>query len=196
MRPLQLLFLCFTVLAAAEPEVIDGYQLPPEPDPKVNNSTLLGIDSNNNGVRDDVERYIYFRFRDFENAETDRAIAMQYAQATQIVIQEPEKAYEKKTYKMMDDALDCQWYYFNKYLINIHNFREREKYRQKHDIFDEKMKDVIFNTKERLEAYLKYNDALSGHVYESRVKTKDKCAIDIDLLTPSPAQARDRSTNN
>jgi hypothetical protein len=43
-------------------EVIDGHVLPPEPDPKVNNATLLGIDSNNNGVRDDVERWIYSRY--------------------------------------------------------------------------------------------------------------------------------------
>ena len=33
-------------------ETINGHTLPPEPDPKINNSTLLGIDSNNNGVRE------------------------------------------------------------------------------------------------------------------------------------------------
>ncbi len=43
-------------------KVIHGHRLPPEPDPKINNSTLLGIDSNNNGVRDDVERWIYTRY--------------------------------------------------------------------------------------------------------------------------------------
>ena len=44
--------------SSGEPEVINGFTLPPEPDPVINNSTLLGIDSNNNGVRDDVERVI------------------------------------------------------------------------------------------------------------------------------------------
>jgi hypothetical protein len=39
-------------------EVIHGYTLPTEPDPTINNSTLLGIDSNDNGVRDDVEIWI------------------------------------------------------------------------------------------------------------------------------------------
>lgn len=38
--------------------VINGIAVPPEPDPTINNSTLLGIDSNGNGVRDDVERQI------------------------------------------------------------------------------------------------------------------------------------------
>lgn len=42
----------------APPQVINGIAVPPEPDPVVNNATLLGVDSNNNGVRDDVERQI------------------------------------------------------------------------------------------------------------------------------------------
>ena len=37
-----------------EPEIVNGYLLPPEPDEQLNNATLLGIDSNDNGVRDDV----------------------------------------------------------------------------------------------------------------------------------------------
>lgn len=41
-----------------KPEVINGISVPPEPDPIVNNSTLAGVDSNKNGVRDDVERII------------------------------------------------------------------------------------------------------------------------------------------
>src|SRR4051812_48211198 len=40
------------------PEVINGIVVPPEPAPSVNDSTLAGIDSNNNGVRDDVERFV------------------------------------------------------------------------------------------------------------------------------------------
>ena len=44
---------------------VNGHRLPPEPDPKVNNATLLGIDSNNNGVRDDVERWIYETYKEY-----------------------------------------------------------------------------------------------------------------------------------
>lgn len=40
------------------PQVINGIAVPPEPNPVANNATLLGVDSNNNGVRDDVERQI------------------------------------------------------------------------------------------------------------------------------------------
>jgi hypothetical protein len=37
---------------------INGIAVPPEPDTTLNNATLAGVDSNNNGVRDDVERKI------------------------------------------------------------------------------------------------------------------------------------------
>lgn len=43
---------------AANSEVINGIAVPPEPDPEKNNATVAGIDKNNNGVRDDVERKI------------------------------------------------------------------------------------------------------------------------------------------
>lgn len=39
-------------------QTINGIAVPPEPDSAQNNSTLAGIDTNNNGVRDDVERKI------------------------------------------------------------------------------------------------------------------------------------------
>ena len=42
-----------------------GHRLPPEPDPAVNNATLLGVDSNSNGVRDDVERWIYMTYNTY-----------------------------------------------------------------------------------------------------------------------------------
>lgn len=39
-------------------EIINGQTVPLAPDPAINNSTLVGVDSNKNGVRDDVERLI------------------------------------------------------------------------------------------------------------------------------------------
>ena len=60
-------------------ETIHGHILPPKPDPKINNSTLLGIDSNNNGVRDDVERWIYKTYKDKHPIYID--IAMQAGRA-------------------------------------------------------------------------------------------------------------------
>lgn len=47
-------------------EMINGIPVPPEPDPVINNATLAGVDSNNNGVRDDVERMIGARSSSFD----------------------------------------------------------------------------------------------------------------------------------
>lgn len=55
--------------------------LPPEPDVAENSATLVGVDSNSNGIRDDVERAIYLKYKDNKRA----AIAMlQYAKELQM----------------------------------------------------------------------------------------------------------------
>lgn len=61
---------CFTLNVSAKEltkeELVIKYNLPPEPDKKLNNSTVLGVDSNNNKIRDDWERAIVFNFYDDE----------------------------------------------------------------------------------------------------------------------------------
>ena len=54
--------------------------LPPEPDPTENNATLVGVDSNQNGIRDDVELAI---FKKYPNSARIRAAELQYAMALQ-----------------------------------------------------------------------------------------------------------------
>lgn len=58
-----------------------GGDLPPAPDPVANEATLVGIDTNKNGIRDDVERTIYQKYKN----QPKVAIAMlQYAKALQM----------------------------------------------------------------------------------------------------------------
>ena len=88
--------------------IVNGHKLPPEPDKTVNDSTLLGVDVNGNGVRDDVERYIYERFgKDPEYPKTKIALAMQDAWATQKVLENP----VIESDKYYADALACQSYW-------------------------------------------------------------------------------------
>lgn len=47
--------------SVAAPDLFHGIAVPPEPN-AVANSTLLGVDSNNNFVRDDVERLIVAKY--------------------------------------------------------------------------------------------------------------------------------------
>jgi len=176
MKTLLFYFSILAVLQAAEQEIINGHILPPEPDSKINNATLLGIDSNDNGVRDDVERWIVKKYateKRFPKAKT--AIALQYAKASQIIIQEPEKAYENRTFELLDRADNCGWY-----LVESRNGRVTfEDIR----IFNSEFKDHVFNTKQRLLNYVKYNAVLSGHTFAVPIHYSiDYCDTDIDAF--------------
>lgn len=57
---------------------INGIAVPPEPDAALNNATLAGVDSNNNGVRDDVERKLANLSTNQDNFEKRIAIATEY----------------------------------------------------------------------------------------------------------------------
>lgn len=57
-----------------------GKRLPPEPDPALKDTTIEGIDANNNGIRDDVELAI---FKLHPDSARIRAAELQYAMALQ-----------------------------------------------------------------------------------------------------------------
>ena len=146
-------------------ETINGHTLPPEPDPTVNNSTLLGIDSNNNGVRDDVERWIYQNFEQ----PIKRGIFMQSARAYNIVIVDPSKA--KETKKYADNVVSCSAYW-----IFIHKPIPFDEY----DFYDHKieLRKVQFNNMKRHMAYTRYEGELSGGVYPALPELKANCEFD------------------
>lgn len=137
-------------------ETINGHTLPPEPDPKINNSTLLGIDSNHNGVRDDVERWIYQTYKDKHSIHID--IAMQAGKAWQKVLEYPSRA--KEIHDYVSAPIYCEGYYklyaseFNDPILVTEEITT-EYFRQK----------IIFNTNDRLDVYFKYNLLLSGDSY-------------------------------
>jgi len=155
------------------PEVINGYVLPPEPDPDLNNATLLGIDSNDNGIRDDVERFIVIKYEDHHKIVTE--IGFQGARAYQKILENPLNTAEN--HKALHDALDCNFYfesraqYFGDPILVNH-------------YIDDKYKSLELNTKARVKTYLEYDNKLSGGVYEMTKadKMKQKCAFDVDGL--------------
>ena len=141
---------------------INSYKLPPEPDETLNNSTLLGIDSNNNGVRDDVERWIYETYKDKHPIHID--IAMQAGRAYKQVLETPERAREIR--EIVIAPSHCAWYYQND-----------AKYFNEPILVDKKITSPVqrkyFNTKKRSDIYWEYNTLLSGGVY-SLPKIKDE----------------------
>ena len=80
--------------------------LPPMPDEDKNNKTLLGIDSNNNGIRDDVEIWILKTYSNQEYPKIKTAIALQYAKCAQSILENP--VYENS--EILYNAVDCENY--------------------------------------------------------------------------------------
>jgi hypothetical protein len=93
-------------------EIEEKFNLPPEPDPKVNNSTILGVDSNNNDIRDDWERAIAFEYyQDKTRMNLNNSFAKNSTQLT--------KAYNSGSsdkYKELDtlqsEIINCAYYLY------------------------------------------------------------------------------------
>ncbi|MCH9812378.1 MAG: hypothetical protein K0U47_00345 [Epsilonproteobacteria bacterium] len=149
-----------TTVQQASPEVINWHTLPPEPDPTINNATLLGIDSNDNGVRDDVERWIYNKYKNKHPIHID--IAMQAARGYKKVLETPEKA--KEIHDEVNAPLYCELYYQS--CIEDININEKRFLSKNEEIINQYFREKIyFNTQRRLDNYLKYDALLSGDSY-------------------------------
>lgn len=143
---------------------VNGHRLPPQPDKAINDSTLLGIDINGNGVRDDVERWIYEEYRDKHPIHVD--IAMQAGRAYKLVLETPERA--KEIYPILDARAWCESYYkiYAKYF--------NEPTLIKKDVVDVYFrKKIYFNTKERMDTYIQYDALLSGDTYSTPAVDKN-----------------------
>jgi len=150
-------------------EVINGYILPPEPDPVANNATLLGIDVNDNGVRDDVERWIVKTYKDKHPIYID--IAMQAARAYKLVLEHPERA--KAIHDRVNAPLFCASYYeFEAQFFNDPILI--------HERIDVPVKSEYFNTKARSKAYWQYDKLLSGDSYALPKDDKMKAMCDFN----------------
>ena len=123
-------------------QVINGIAVPPEPPTAVNNSTLAGVDSNNNGVRDDVERVIAKQF----GGTTDYTYAMSYAKAYQEMITIPTPT-QRSTAIAEISKQDCAIKGATRALIKFS--------------FDA----VIVNTPDRKLARRAFNDVLVGFIH-------------------------------
>jgi len=169
--------------------VVDGHVLPPEPDPVLNNVTLLGIDVNNNGVRDDVERWIYETYDEYIpcHQEPDGEETLPSGQVVQFakeVCEETPVPYHpvvravamqgaraaqiiiqepekaRETLKIWDDALFCSF--------AVNDFKDNNQRQLYKDyMYGNEFKKIQFNTIKRARAFGEFNFNLSGGVYDS-----------------------------
>ena len=153
-------------------ELIEGHLLPHEPENP--DATLLGVDENDNGVRDEVERWIYKDMPTYHHPEIERVIAMQEAKGFQMSLVDPTNK-DDKVHKALKKASDC-WFYYE---------YSREFFDDAVVEFSNNLKDKVFNTKRRLNTYYEYDYSLKGRVFTAtpaRLLNTSYCDKNIDVI--------------
>ncbi len=136
---------------------VNGHRLPPEPDPKVNNATLLGVDVNHNGVRDDVERTIYRWYS--KKHPIYIAIAMEAAKSYQMSLMGPD--HYEEAHKLISDVIGCESYY----TLFADGYGEKLLIDRSERPDGDGLLLQVLNTKARAKAYAEYDKSLSGKIY-------------------------------
>jgi hypothetical protein len=81
-------------------QTMQGTNIPIPPNEEINNSTVNGIDSNNNYIRDDIEVYIY---QTYNKDRPTRLAALQYAQSLYL----EQFAFDNKTFEAVLQSQDA-----------------------------------------------------------------------------------------
>jgi len=141
-----------------------GKNLPPQPDQKLNDSTIAGIDANNNYIRDDVELAI---FKKYPNSAKVRAAELQYAQALQL---ELTKVYNAETLVVAMKRTDSAYFCMGKTSkLSLSELNAAEKV----------IEEQILNTEERKNQNL---DILNKYMAGYALPSGDGCVINVLLL--------------
>ena len=122
--------------------VINGISVPPEPSSSINNATLAGVDTNNNGVRDDVERVLAKQF----GGTADYLFAMGYAKSYQLIVAGPAPADRNEALAQI-----------SKQVCDLRNAG--------HAIRSFSMDDLVADTSARKKSLRAFNDVLVGYIH-------------------------------
>jgi len=155
-----------------------GKNIPPKPDAKLNNSTLQGIDANNNGIRDDAELAI---FKLYPDSARQRSGALQYAKALQMHFSD--KIFNSKTFVavIQEEGRGESCFYHSlpsKDIKSAKTDAEASKAFAVKDIQKENLYNLIMNTKER-----KNKEETNYEKYMTTFSSLGSPYCDIDPLT-------------
>jgi hypothetical protein len=143
------------------------FQLPPDPG-EAGDATLEGVDVNSNGIRDDIERWIYLTYPESEKLR--RALIQEYYPMQNMIIhghQQNRDAVYDDMYALMRSG-ECLDY--------VHPEKS-------HKISAE-LEALIVNTDERFYGYLQSSRMLGGGTFRSKHPSdwKKSCTFDPDVL--------------
>ena len=158
-------------LALSEPHSItitatNGHaNLPPDPG-DAGKQTLLGIDSDADGVRDDIQRHIWATYPGDGNVNVRKAL-------TEIA-----KHYEV----ILWEAMDPQNAYANAAILGEHLECLSYIVQEDSHIPALTLKAEFINTRDRMDVYRAFDSALEGSIFRSSPidEWKDKCTFTLD----------------
>jgi hypothetical protein len=127
-------------------EVINGIEVPPLPGLMENRVTLLGLDLNQDGVRDDIERYIA---EQYGNDEVHYPAIREYVHAVEYALENSKSATADRA---ADKAMTC-FPRENKY---VRPYKERKVFNTLELVY-------FSNTNERAAAFIKAFAGKSGY---------------------------------
>lgn len=130
-------------------QVINGITVPPEPAPSINNATLAGVDINNNGVRDDVERLIAQNTTN--KADFLRAVVVVKAYSS--ILQLPKSATKAQAVSLQNSII-CTSNSVNGVPNRVNAGGEID------------LRDLLFNTPQRIDAQNKFALAIADVDFE------------------------------
>jgi len=146
--------------------IVNGHVLPPEPDPVENDATLLGVDSNNDGVRDDIERKVYATYP----KAIQRAVMLQAFRAEQKMLADPDMVDNAKVWtRDVNKFMYCAMY--------LQIYKNQDEMKRKDA---ELTSEWQFNNKERVKIYMDYNKALSGGIYSIPNPLLQDCEFNVE----------------
>lgn len=146
-----------------------GKNLPPDPGAEAD-TTIAGVDANNNSIRDDVELAI---FKEYPDSAKTRAVLLQYALALQMEMTLPILNKETATASVEDNetrAFKCIW--------SISSRDDMDKFTKETDTNENFVKVRQINTESRK----KYTHDFYEYV-GSYMMSRGDCDIDISTLS-------------
>ena len=148
-----------------EPPDPPGNDLPPDPG-EAGKATLGGIDSDQDGIRDDIQRYIALTYP--ESQKTRAALRQATIALQKIILESPDVESALRNTELEARASECIRY--------IHPNEGRK--------IDNTLMAEFLNTFERSRAYLTYNSKLGGHVFGGKDldEYKTSCTFDPDTM--------------
>jgi hypothetical protein len=148
-----------------DPQDPPGNGLPPDPG-EAGKVTLEGIDLDQDGIRDDIQRYIALTYPD---SQKTRAALRQFTLSFQkAVLKSPDRESALNNVEDLHRAQECLWYIHSRNSIKLSDFLMAE----------------FLNTIERSKAYIEYDRKLSGSVFSSKDlrEYKTSCAFNPDIM--------------